>query len=429
MYDADALRQLVRPDRVHRSVYRDPEIFELEMQRIFGQAWLYVGHESQVANVGDFFTTTLGTQPVVMSRDENGDIHVIYNRCGHRGAVVCNEASGNADGFRCCYHGWAYKLSGDLAFVPLRRGYPAEFDLKAKDLGMVGLPRVAVYRGFIFASHSADGPDLVTFLGPIKDSIDGIVEAAPDAEIDLNGGVHRYEFAGNWKYQVENIIDMYHPPYSHESTMGHDNKQFARSGIEGGAEFVDKKGVPIAQWDDTGVRAFPNGHGFCGPLPGAKKGEGKIFEEYRGALEKRLGSDGAAKVLDVDRHNSMIYPNLVIQTASQHVRVVEPVSVDRTIIRIYPVRLKGAPDAMYHDVIRYLNYTHSPAALIQTDDLEGFRRINVGLNTQGADWVVFGRGLNQEIPEQDGGWSAQGTSEICQRNQYDAWTDLMVGEA
>jgi len=142
-----------------------------------------------------------------------------------------------------------------------------------------------------------------------------------------------------------------------------------------------------------------------------------------------LGAEKAIEVLDIDRHNTMIYPNLVIQTAAQHVRVVEPVSVNKTTIRIYPVRLKGAPEAMNRDVIRYLNYTHSPASLIQTDDLEAFNRISVGLNTMGSDWVVFGRGLNQENKEEDGGVSGFGTNEICQRNQYVEWLDLMTRAA
>ena len=429
MYDTYDLRGMVKPDRVHRTLYTDPQIFELEMERVFGHTWLYVGHESQVANVGDFFRTTLGTQPVVMSRAEDGEICVIYNRCGHRGAIVCNEAKGNTDGFRCCYHGWAYKLTGELAVVPMRRGYPDTFDLKSKDLGMVSLPRVVNYRGFVFARHARDGLTLDECLGPIKDSIDGIIEAAPDGEIDLTGGMHRYQFAGNWKYQVENIIDLYHPPFSHESTMIDEHRQFARPGIEEGAEFIDKQGTPISKWDDTGVRAFPHGHSFIGPLPGSSQKSGDVFEEYRNALESKLGAEKAIEVLDIDRHNTMIYPNLVIQTAAQHVRVVEPVSVNKTTIRIYPVRLKGAPEAMNRDAIRYLNYTHSPASLIQTDDLEAFNRISVGLNTMGSDWVVLGRGLNQENKEEDGGVSGFGTNEICQRNQYVEWLDLMTRAA
>ncbi|MDC0033685.1 Rieske 2Fe-2S domain-containing protein, partial [Alphaproteobacteria bacterium] len=87
---------LVQDGRVHRSVYTDPAIFALEMDRIFGQAWVYVGHDSQVPKPGDFITLTIGSQPVVMARHTDGKVYVIYNRCGHRGAKVCIENQGHA---------------------------------------------------------------------------------------------------------------------------------------------------------------------------------------------------------------------------------------------------------------------------------------------------------------------------------------------
>ena len=95
------IRELVKPDRVHRSVYLDESIFEMEMERIYARAWIYVGHASQVPEPGDFLTTRIGRQPVVLSRHEDGEIYVLFNRCGHRGAVVCNEPHGNARHFRC----------------------------------------------------------------------------------------------------------------------------------------------------------------------------------------------------------------------------------------------------------------------------------------------------------------------------------------
>ena len=93
---AEKVADLVEPGRVHRRVYTDPDVFELEMERIFGRAWLFVGHTSQVPNPGDYFTTELGRQPVVMTRHRDGSIHVLFNRCTHRGAKVVNERSGNA---------------------------------------------------------------------------------------------------------------------------------------------------------------------------------------------------------------------------------------------------------------------------------------------------------------------------------------------
>jgi phenylpropionate dioxygenase-like ring-hydroxylating dioxygenase large terminal subunit len=161
------LRQLVRPDRVHRSIYADPAVFEIEMERLFGRAWLFVGHESQVAQPGDFHCTRLGRQPVIMVRGGDGAVRVLHNRCAHRGAQVCTDESGSAKHFRCGYHGWTYGTDGRLVSVPRREGYGAEFEGEAKGLGLAPVARTDSYRGFVFASLAAEGPPLAEWLGPV----------------------------------------------------------------------------------------------------------------------------------------------------------------------------------------------------------------------------------------------------------------------
>ena len=122
--------KMIQPGRVHRQLYTDPAIFELEMQRIFGRAWIYIGHESQVKCPGDYFATLMGRRPVVLVRDENGDLRVIHNQCAHRGAMVVATDNGNAPEFTCCYHGWTYHLDGRIKSIPLNHGYPRDFDAK-----------------------------------------------------------------------------------------------------------------------------------------------------------------------------------------------------------------------------------------------------------------------------------------------------------
>src|SRR2546422_9289342 len=112
------LEFLVKEDAVHRRVYTDPEVFAEEMRRIFGRTWVFIGHESEVPNPGDFKTDEIAGQPIIMVRHSDGDIHVLFNRCMHRGAVVCELASGNTSYFRCPYHAWSYKTNGELALVP-----------------------------------------------------------------------------------------------------------------------------------------------------------------------------------------------------------------------------------------------------------------------------------------------------------------------
>ena len=118
------LDQLVQPDRVHKSVYTDQQLFDLEMEHIFEKAWVYCGHESQVKEVGDYFTMQIGRQPMVMVRDDDKSVKVLYNRCPHRGVELCGNQSGNTGkGFVCSYHAWSFHLNGKIKAIPLVKGY------------------------------------------------------------------------------------------------------------------------------------------------------------------------------------------------------------------------------------------------------------------------------------------------------------------
>ncbi|KAG1079888.1 hypothetical protein G6F40_016120 [Rhizopus arrhizus] len=122
-YSQEQLAAMVRGDSVHRGVYSDPAIFDLEMQRIYGRAWIYVGHESQVPKTGDYHTTRLGDQDVLMVRASDGNVHVLYNRCPHKGAKVVADGEGCVGKFfRCPYHAWTFKLDGSHLGVPLKQG-------------------------------------------------------------------------------------------------------------------------------------------------------------------------------------------------------------------------------------------------------------------------------------------------------------------
>jgi len=121
--NVQSIKGLVQPDRVHRAVYTDPALFELELDRIFGHAWLILGHESQVRNPGDFFTTRMGREPVIVARHTDGSVRVFVNRCAHRGARVCDATAGTTREFVCAYHGWTYGTDGRLCGLPLPQGY------------------------------------------------------------------------------------------------------------------------------------------------------------------------------------------------------------------------------------------------------------------------------------------------------------------
>lgn len=419
------LDELVRNDRVHRSIYTDEDIFQLERTRIFRRVWLFVGHASQVANAGDYFTTELAGEPVVMTRDMEGYIHVLYNKCPHRGAKVVPIEYGNGKVLQCMYHGWAFRHNGRLAGVPLRRDFP-ESVLAEPCVAMNSLPRVDEYRGFVFASFNSEVMPLTDYLGDAAIGIDELVERSPVGKIELSGGCHRYTFEGNWKYQLENMADMYHPAATHASTVNDEGLQFKRRpGAKGGASpFFTETGEPLVSM--SGQRGYPHGHSSEASLFADEQSGGEIWEEYRGQLVAAYGEDRTKELLRNRRHSMMIFPGLDILIAQTAVRVVKPKSVDRTEVLVYPARLVGAPDELNKEIIQYLNITHSAASFIQSDDLEAFERCHKGLKAGGTDWVLVARGLGQEKDEGNGVLFGDRSSEIGQRVQHYAWRSLML---
>ena len=423
-------RELVQPDRVHRSVYTDAALFELEMQRIFGRAWLYIGHESQVPAVGDFAAAWMGRQPVIMIRHTDRSVQVLHNRCPHRGVMVVTEERGNTGNLlRCPYHGWTFRTNGQLVLAPLRDGYAEAEKMPADEcFGMRRVARVDAYRGFVFASLAPAEdpmPSLREFLGTTREWIDAIVDRSPEGEVDVSGGVHKYYTRGNWKMQLENLNDLYHPQFAHASSTDKNNRQFTRRYGDDAGPLIDTAETG-SSWDASEAAAVDWGLSWCGPLPFNHKARGgPLFEAHRAALAARHSAQRVDEILTERFHNVVLYPSVVMQLASSHVRTIRPVSAELTEIRVYPIRLKGVPQEINRELIRYLNITHSAASLIQTDDTEMFRRAQGGLATEAQDWVWLNRYTDLERNE-GGVRKSRGTSELVMRNQYRAWLQYMT---
>ncbi len=113
--------ELIQEDRVHGRLYYDPTIFQEEVEKIWHRQWVYVGHESEVAEPGDYVTRQLGLQPAIITRDKEGEIWVLLNRCMHRGNLVCQSERGNTQEFRCIYHGWTVQPQGRFTRSPVQR--------------------------------------------------------------------------------------------------------------------------------------------------------------------------------------------------------------------------------------------------------------------------------------------------------------------
>ncbi len=151
--------------------YTDPEVFKLEMERIFQRVWIFVGHESQVPKPGDFRRTSIGTNEVLLVRQKDYSLKTLLNNCSHRGTRLCAAVEGSKTSFVCPYHGWTFDLDGTLKGVPDVESYPTSFDINDPSLHLKSAPRLQDYRGFIFASLSEQGPNLIDYLGKMTYAI------------------------------------------------------------------------------------------------------------------------------------------------------------------------------------------------------------------------------------------------------------------
>jgi hypothetical protein len=205
-------------------------------------------------------------------------------------------------------------------------------------------------------------------------------------------------------------------------------------GIAGQAtQMLLANGLRLAEWDQLGLQAFPQGHvimdGFYRDGVIASKREDAVFTRYRAALVARLGEERTRQVLAVDRFNNLIWPTLAVNSRFQTLRIVQPLAVDRTLITSVCFRLAGAPSEMFELSLRFLNTASSPASLVASDDLEIFERCQRGLNDSAADWIDLSRGVHTDRPEEDGSTRSPGTSELPIRAQMRAWRAAMEAGA
>jgi fatty-acyl-CoA synthase len=159
---------LVSGGRVHGSLYRDERVYQRELEQIWHKVWVYLCHESELPNRGDFLRRQIGTQPVLVVRGDDNAIRVFFNRCRHRGNLLCNREHGNAHSFRCPYHAWTYAKDGALLEPTFEEGY--DNNLSRADFSLTPLPRQDAYRRLIFASVRAAGPSLREHLGQVASS-------------------------------------------------------------------------------------------------------------------------------------------------------------------------------------------------------------------------------------------------------------------
>jgi len=426
--DPPAVRDLVRPDRIHRDVYLDPGVFELEMTHLWRNAWIYVGHDSQVPTPGDFFTAQIGREPVIMVRGSDSQVRVLPNRCSHKGTRLLSAQRGQCQAglLRCPYHGWTYRLDGSLRSVPLRSGYDAVAQAEA----LRGLPQLHShnYRGFIFVRLAAEGMDFQEFFGDSLSSIDNMVDRSPEGRLEVAGGVLRYLHDCNWKMYVENLNDAMHPMVAHESSAGTAKRLWSSDAPEAAKPMVIEQFTPFVNdyefFEKMGVRVYPNGHSYTGVNFSIHSSYSRVGE-YERRMFAAYGEERARAILAEARHNTVYYPSLTIKGAIQSIRVARPLAVDKTVIESWTFRLVGAPEEMLARTATYSRLINAPTSMVGHDDLHCYRSIQEGLASASSDWISLHRNYSAaDSAAPTGTFGA--TNEAPMRGQYHAWVDLMT---
>ena len=426
------LSKFVEPDRVHKRVYTDQQIFDQEMTRIFERVWVYCGHESQIPNAGDYVAVTIGRQPMVMVRAADRRVHVVYNRCPHRGVQVVGNTHGNTGAaFVCSYHAWSFHLDGSVRAIPLAKGYEGtRMTRDNPDCAMKRAARVQSYRGFVFASLVADGPTLGDFLGEAKVAFDDMCDRSPVGEVEVVPICHRVIQHSNWKFFMENQLDALHPSVTHQSTGISAGRVEKRLKAERGAaplyyHYLSTFASSFELWDSVQTINFPRGHGILKAYMGLRPQDPDTLE-YEALLVNAYGKEKTEEYLSRSIHHVLVYPYLSVQSPLQQLRCLRPISPDKTLSEIWHFRLKGAPEAIYRRSLWYYNLVNSPATMINADDLENWTKGQWGLMSNGGDWVSFHRYMGDDRIENGVTYSNHGTSEAVMRNQFAAWTKYLA---
>lgn len=425
-----AVRELVRETEVHKDIYIDEEVFSLEMEHLFANTWIYVGHASQVPKLGDFYSTTVGDQPVVMVRHSDNTVRVLMNRCAHKGVQVAPDGYGNTGKFfRCPYHAWTYKTDGSILSIPLKKGYEnTGLEECEASKGMVVVGALKDYREFIFCRLAKTGISFEDYFGNSLSTLDNMVERSPEGKLEVAGGVMRYLHHCNWKMLVDNQTDTCHPMVAHESSAGTAVKvwESAPSGtpkpmaVELFAPFVN----PYEFFEKMGIRIWVNGHGHTGvsdsihaaysPVPG-----------YGESMTAFYGEERAKKILGDVRHNTVYFPNLMVKGPIQTLRLFKPIAANKTLVESWTFRLVGAPDLLLERTLMYNRLVNAPTSVVGHDDLEMYERAQAGLHSRFSEWVNVGR-LYDPVECEQSNVATNGTNEWQMRHQMRAWVNFMT---
>lgn len=398
---------------IDRAIFTDEHLYQQELRRVFAPSWLFLAHEDQFHKPGDFFTTYMGEDPVIVSMNKQRQIRAFLNSCRHRGARVCRADYGQTRNFTCTYHGWSFDLDGNLVSAPNQKAYPESFSMA--DWGLVQVPHVETYKGLIFGTWNPDPLPLREALGDMAWYMDAMLDH-DEQGTEVIGGVHKWVLEGNWKLAAEQFAtDWYHVNMSHASAL----MVMSPTGKGPKDEIVHRSG-----------RQFHNemGHGAGFPVHPKNRFDARTVHQHvdYAALRERLGDARVEGPLT--NGHATVFPNFSYLPVNGSVRIWHPKGPDSMEVWAWTIVDKSWPDEVKEAQRLYNLRTFGPSGIFEQDDGENWSEVQAishGFVTNAVP-LNYQMGLGQV--GEDGVYPGQ-TSELYSdaagRAFYKRWQTLM----
>lgn len=415
----------VKEGWLDRRIFWDQEIYNLELERLFARSWLFVAHESQIPKRGDFVTTYMGQDNVVVARHSDGGIRVFLNSCVHRGNRICFADRGQTRSFVCNYHGWAYGTDGKLLGMHEDSHYEGWIDKSKWGLRNA---RVSTYKGLVFACFDSDAPSLDDFLGDYRWYLDIVLDQC-DEGTEFIGGVVKNMFDANWKFGAENFAgDSLHVGWTHNS---------GTQSITYGKQVSEL--MPV---DPQSFHANANGHCWEGGLDGIgtlallsadRPCITEYYQKRRDKMAKRLGELRARRIFG-SVISATVFPNFSFLPGIATMRAWLPKGPTRIELRAWTLINADMPDDVRDAVRDACMLSFSPSGLFEMDDGENWEnatRSNEGVITrQGRLHYGLRTGTSRrDDPDLPGNISRPMYSDVNQLAFYQRWLDFMTARS